>query len=368
MPPAATLSTPASSAYSSVQPTPTPSGPSTEADSPHVPARDGAALQDRPELNLPGSAVGEASGAVDTTAPPADPDAPASAVSTDPTAPVPPEKYTPSDKRLRALPNGEFKIISVKELEALKKKAEPVYWCPPDGFTFFNLPAELRIQILRHHLCMDDTIDLHPDNHRTITPRLAIFRASKRMHSEASQIFYGQNTFRLFPTYPNRFFHTKRVLLSRIKPKYRALITTIELRLGPGWSKVPAGWHLTPKIGLSDCENLRLLKVFVQIDPSTDVFRGFRQSVDYYTQYSQDIILGLFHEVPTLKAVEFDAWTGVEKSGELMTALIGAVQAGGMIIGWGPERGWRQERDIAKLSEVDRLVQQLGDLSIKSSL
>jgi hypothetical protein len=64
------------------------------------------------------------------------------------------------------------------------------------------------------------------------------------MHDEAYPIFYGspQQPFRLFPTGVNVLYRTKKPLLELLTPTYRAVVNTIELRLGPAWEKVSPVW------------------------------------------------------------------------------------------------------------------------------
>ena len=105
----------------------------------------------------------------------------------------------------------------------------------PSYFRFFDLPSELRIRIYEYALVVPRTIDLDPTNYRKIAPRLEIFETCRQMHEEAYRIFYSQHTFRLFSV-TGRFFNTKQQLLARLPAKYRREITSLQLRLGPGWS------------------------------------------------------------------------------------------------------------------------------------
>jgi len=117
-------------------------------------------------------------------------------------------------------------------------------------FPFFELPSELRIKIYQYVLFIEHgkgVVDLERDNDRRIAPRLTCFRASQRMHDEAYPIFYGspQQPFRLFPIGGN-VYKTKKPLLELLTPAYRAVINTIELRLGPGWERVSPARPLAP--------------------------------------------------------------------------------------------------------------------------
>lgn len=111
----------------------------------------------------------------------------------------------------------------------------------PQSSPFFDLPSEIRIRIYESALLVDRPIDLDPSNYRYIAPRLDMFLTCQRMHDEAYPVFYGGNTFELFPTH-GRFFNDKKPLLARLPQRYRATISSLSLRLGPGWSAPPKSW------------------------------------------------------------------------------------------------------------------------------
>ncbi|KAJ9621875.1 hypothetical protein H2203_006755 [Taxawa tesnikishii (nom. ined.)] len=146
-------------------------------------------------------------------------------------------------------------------------------------FRFFDLPSELRLKIYENVLLLPGpkTLDLDPTNYRLVLPRLNLLLVSRRMHDEAFRVFYGSPSqpIRLYPVH-GRFFHTKKPLLMRLGPEYRSVVNTVELRLGPGWSKPPVCWNTNEKLGLGDCGSLRTLRIFVECDPSDSIFNGFR--------------------------------------------------------------------------------------------
>lgn len=222
------------------------------------------------------------------------------------------------------------------------------------AFRFLDLPAELRIRVYEFLLGVEGVVDLDPANHRHISPRLSIFLASRQLHEEAYRVFYGKNTFRVFST-NGKFFHTKHHLLSRLSPSYRAAITTMELRLGPGWSAPPKRWIVNNKLGLSDCKALRQLKVFVEIDPSChEIFRDFRLPDDLYTRFCTGLLQSTLAKVPSIVEIQFDGNPSVKKSGQLMTALFAEAIAVGKMITYGPERGWSDEYDSNSELEESR--------------
>ena len=230
-------------------------------------------------------------------------------------------------------------------------------------FPFFNLPSELRLRIYEMALVTTTTIDLDPSNYRTIAPLIRCFLVSKRMHDEAAGVFYGFNTFRLFPVH-GRFFHAKSPLLARLPSHYRNLITKLELRLGPGWTKPPRGWVMDDRLGLNAVIKLRTLKIFVQCDPASDpVFEGFRVGQEFYTDFSLDLVRSFVRQVPSLREVEFDAWSPVTKSSPLMHSLLIEIRALDKRITWGPHRKWDT---IVEANEVS-IIQFLKNMRLGRS-
>jgi len=218
-------------------------------------------------------------------------------------------------------------------------------------FPFFQLPSELRLRIYEMLLLSPDRVlNLDPTNHRVVLPRMSCFLVSRRMHAEAHRIFYGEHVVGMFPE-PGRFFD-KKPLLMRLGQRNRGAITTLELRLGPGWTK-PARYQNTEKsLGLQDCVSLRLLKILVQTDPSDDIFHGFRgkgNDKNTYNLYCVKLLSGIFEQVPSLKVVELDAWTGVDKGSPLVFALANETQKAGKKLVWGPLRGWNEKEDCGRL-------------------
>ncbi|KAI9847709.1 MAG: hypothetical protein M1837_001957 [Sclerophora amabilis] len=203
----------------------------------------------------------------------------------------------------------------------------------PPSSRFLDLPAELRTKIYQMVLVVDGTIDLDPENVRRIAPRLDLFQTSRQIHKEAYHVFYGGNTFRVFPLH-GRFFHTKYPLLSRMTPRYRAAIKSLELRLGPGWTSPPKSWAIGPILGLKDATSLLVLKVFVECDPSHDVFKGFRVGKDFYTCFSGDLLRNLIAALPSVVEVQFEAYPSVSRSGPLMSRLIAEAEAANTFIIW----------------------------------
>lgn len=242
---------------------------------------------------------------------------------------------------------------------------------PPSGkakarkpFRFMDLPAELRVKVYDFHFAMaGEVIDLDPDNYKRIHKKLAILRVNRAVYCEASHRFYSTHTFRVFPTHPGRFFKTKKPLLARLTPCQRACITSLELRLGPGWNKPPRGWAVNPALGLADCVNLQFLTVFVECDPSDGVFNGFRRADGFYEGFSRTLLGNVLAEIPHLTRVYFDAWTSVKKTGAMMKALFEVTATQGKKICWGPERGWTDTNEMEDARSLSAALRPPGGLS-----
>jgi len=223
-------------------------------------------------------------------------------------------------------------------------------------FRFFDLPSELRLRIYEELLVFPKTIDLDPTNYRTVAPALRLFLVDHRMHDEASRVFYGRNTFRVFPIH-GRYINRKHPLLAWFPRKYRALLTRLELRLGPGFTKPPKCWVVDSRLGLAAVKKVYKLKIFVEIDPaSNEVFEGWRVGNNFYTEYCVGLLRGLLAQVPSIDDVEFDAYPSVSKDSPLLKGLVEETKLNQKRVAWGPERGWD------KIVEVDlaRVLQKMG--------
>ncbi|KAK3904548.1 hypothetical protein C8A05DRAFT_42397 [Staphylotrichum tortipilum] len=213
-------------------------------------------------------------------------------------------------------------------------------------FRFLDLPSELRIEIyMLHFEGSGRVIDLDSDNYKLIYRKLAILWTCRAIYHEASHVFYATRTFRIFPTQPGRFFKTKKPLLARLTPSQRRSLTSLELRLGPGWNKPPRGWVVNAALGLAGCVNVRRLAVFVECDPSDNVFKGFRKADGFYEGFSRNLLDAVLAEMPFVDRVHFDAWSSVKKNGAMMTGLVDVARARGRTICWGPERNWTDDKE-----------------------
>ncbi|PSK60364.1 Pyroglutamyl-peptidase 1 [Elsinoe australis] len=230
---------------------------------------------------------------------------------------------------------------------------------PKAPFPFFELPPELRLRIYEFALLTPDRmVDLDPTNYRRILPRLRCFLVCKQMHEEAKRVFYGLQTIRLFPMH-GRFFHTKKPLLARLPAEYREDITTMELRLGPGWGSPPKCQKVDEKLGLQDCISMRTLKVFVEVDPSGDIFNGFRgrgNARDTYKIFSVALLQEILEQTPSTRVIELDAYPSVSKSSPLVVALVDVIKKTNKKIVWGPLRGWDEAEDCGQIGLENTLA------------
>ncbi|KAI1384236.1 uncharacterized protein F4822DRAFT_419119 [Hypoxylon trugodes] len=214
-------------------------------------------------------------------------------------------------------------------------------------FRFLELPSELRLKVYDYHFATaSDVLDLDYDNWKRIHHKLAILRVCRAIYREASYLFYSTHPVRIFPTTPGRFFKTKKPLLARMKPNQRQTLTSLELRLGPGWSSPPRGWVVNDALGLSDCVHVTKVTVFIECDPGSDFFKGFRQPDNFYERFSKALLISVLDEMPWVDRVEFDAWSTVKKSGALMRGLFEVVTSRGLRILWGKERGWTDAEEV----------------------
>jgi hypothetical protein len=223
-------------------------------------------------------------------------------------------------------------------------------------FPFLSLPSELRNKIYSlvfspapAHLDLDPTIFKIFQQMQMF----AIFCVSHQLYREATHHFFSTHTFRIFSTYPGRYFKTKRPLLARLPAHYRESITSLELRLGPGWNNPPRGWVVNDALGLAECTSVRVLKIFVECDPSDAIYKGFRKGDGFYEGFSANLLDEVMKRVPSIKTVEFDSYTAIKRSGGMMRALEEvATKYEGRMISWGPKHGWEKETEQIWLDAV----------------
>lgn len=106
----------------------------------------------------------------------------------------------------------------------------------------------------------------------------------------------------------------------------------MELRLGPGWSNPPKSWWVDSRLGIEEMINVRTLKVFVECDPSHDIFKGFRIGKDFFTGFAAHLLEEITSRLPALSRAEFDGWPSVMREGPLMKKLVAVAKERGLKI------------------------------------
>ena len=197
-------------------------------------------------------------------------------------------------------------------------------------FRFFDLPGELRLKILRLVLLVDRVIDIDFNAVR----RIFVFLVCKRFHDEAAAVFFGGNAFRLLPVQGKAASKRTQPLIKQFAPRYRSVVTSMELRLGPFWTKPPSCWIIDDNTGLKDAISLRVLKVFVECDPSHPMYNGFRKSKDFYTTFCGNLMEQIVRRLPNLKEVQLDSYSGVSREGPLVQRLVREVRSTGKKVSW----------------------------------
>ncbi len=277
--------------------------------------------------------------------------------------PVPPSAPAPEADNGRHDEISEIPIQSLTLSDAAEARPKIAPKKKNKPFRFMALPSELRIEIYACHFrgagCL---IDLDSDNYKRIHQKLAILRTCRAIYQEASHVFYSTRTFRMFPTQPGRFFKTKKPLLARLKTSQRSSLTSLELRLGPGWNNPPRGWVVNPALGLAECVNVRKLTVFVQCDPSDNIYKGWRKADGFYEAFSRDLLDRVLAEMPFVRRVHFDAYSGVKESGAMMAGLLEVAKARGKTICWGPE--WTDREEESAMAHTGTALDLINNLAL----
>lgn len=234
-----------------------------------------------------------------------------------------------------------MKLVDGVLVEVDKEEEEE----PPKPFPFMKLPSELRVKVYAFHFEGADAVaDLCPENYRRVYRKLFLLRTCRTIYQEASYFYYSTYTFRIFPTSPGRFFKTRRPLLARLKKHQRAAMTTLELRLGPGFNKPPKCWVVSKKLSLPECINVRRLNIFVQIDPSVSWLDGFRKQ-GFYETFSRQLLEDILRDIPSIEVIEFDGYESVRKASPIVVELLDAAVAHKKRVAWGPHNGWTATAD-----------------------
>lgn len=90
----------------------------------------------------------------------------------------------------------------------------------------------------------------------------------------------------------------------------------------------------------------------MECDPSDAIFQGFRAGDGFYERFSASLLDDVLQGISSIKVVEFDAYSSVQRSGDMMSGLREVVARHDKVIGWGQERGWKDEVDQVWLDTV----------------
>ena len=189
-------------------------------------------------------------------------------------------------------------------------------------FNFFNLPIELRLKILECAYSWPHVIDLDRSNYAHVAPLLRTFLVSRAFYKEAYATFFGINRFQIFPTHSQALRRRTRPIVSVLTPHYRASLKSLEFLLGPNWNQPPPSWVVNEALGLEDMVNMRVLKVHAQIDPSLDIFKGFRIGKNFYTDFAARLLGDVLEMLPNVREVWISGEESVKRNGKFIDRLI----------------------------------------------
>lgn len=83
---------------------------------------------------------------------------------------------------------------------------------------------------------------------------------------------------------------------------------------------------------LSDMGSVHTLKVFVEVDPSHDVFAKFRISHEFYTDFCGGLLKDVLKAMPRLEVVQMSGRPSVQMDGPLVSRLHQEVEAEGRVL------------------------------------
>jgi hypothetical protein len=202
-------------------------------------------------------------------------------------------------------------------------------------FPFFSLPAEIRNRIYLLILTAPPTYRLDSED-RLRPTRTSMMRVNQAMHRETSYLLYSSLTIRIFQL--QDFVQVPTIM--ELRPMYRAMVTKLELVVGPSWTSPPKSWRVSRLLGkrLSKLEAIHNLRIFVQLDPSLPMYEKYRISPTFYTDFCGDLLRDVLGVMPQVTHVEVDGNPSVEATGPLTQRLVEEAEEKGKVCTLGKTR------------------------------
>lgn len=209
-----------------------------------------------------------------------------------------------------------------------------------DPFRFLDLPAEVRNHLYR--IVLTERLDYRSKNLRRKRDKLALMRTSRQLHDEMTYQLYTTTTFPLL--YLQQFEGPPTVLA--LAPRYRPLLTRLEMRLGSSWTQWPAEWTVDNRLrtALRRMVKMETLRVFVQFDPTLASFAKHEKMMDGdYTERCGDLLEDVLDCRPNWKFIELDGEPSVQLTGKLVSRLRAVAEDAERHVILGPVSGWKEK-------------------------
>ncbi len=86
---------------------------------------------------------------------------------------------------------------------------------------------------------------------------------------------------------------------------------------------------------MKDLTSLKRLDVYIEIDPSSTIFKGFRQSETAYTEFASALFKKTIAMLPVLEEVRFAGYSDVSLGDSLLAELIADTKQAGKTVSFG---------------------------------
>ena len=104
-------------------------------------------------------------------------------------------------------------------------------------------------------------------------------------------------------------------------------------------------------------EAVRTVKIFVECDPSHEIFNGFRIDRDFFTGFSGSLLDDVLRRLPSVIQVELDGWPSVKREGPLVQRLLEVARHAEVRVS---EVGGREEDDEDQEFSIRRARRRLN--------